>query len=230
MATVEYKPTGARCRAIGGDPKRAHGLRPALALCDEPSQWDEAKSERLISAIKTGLGKVPGSRLIALGTRPANSQHWFTRLLDGGAMYSQVHAASASDPKFQFRTWRKANPSLRHLPSLLAEIRSEAADARRDSAMLAAFDSLRLNLGVSDVVEQVLLDAGTWERIEGQGVRLGQYVLGVDLGGAALHGGLPAPPGAGAAGADGGRAAAGGREARQTSTRAYASPAYGSQS
>ena len=73
MATVEYKPTGSRCRALGGDPRRAHGLASGfLALMDEPAQWDPAKSERLLSAIKTGLGKVPGSRLIALGTRPAN--------------------------------------------------------------------------------------------------------------------------------------------------------------
>ena len=42
--------------------------------------------------------------------------------------------------------------------------------------MLAAFDSLRLNLGTSDVVERVLLAAGTWERIEGKGVRMGPYV------------------------------------------------------
>ena len=116
--------------------------------------------------------KVPGSRLIALGTRPANPQHWFTRMLDGGAAYSQTHAASPTDPKFQFRTWLKANPSLEHLPSLLAEIRSEAADAKKDPAMLAAFESLRLNLGTSDTVERVLLAAGTWERIEGPGVRL----------------------------------------------------------
>ena len=184
-ATVEYKPTGARCRALGGDPRRAHGLRPFLALMDEPSQHDPAKTERMLAAVKTGLGKVPGSRLIALGTRPANPQHWFTRMLDGGAAYSQTHAASANDPKFQFRTWLKANPSLEHLPSLLAEIRSEAADAKKDPAMLAAFESLRLNLGTSDTVERVLLAAGTWERIEGPGVRLGQYVLGVDLGGAA---------------------------------------------
>ena len=169
MATVEYKPTGARCRALGGDPRRAHGLRPALALLDEPAQWDPAKSERLLSAIKTGLGKVPGSRLIALGTRPANPQHWFTRLLDGGAAYSQVHQASPTDPKFQHRTWLKANPSLEHLPSLLGEIQSEAADARKDPAMLAAFDSLRLNLGTSDVVERVLLAAGTWELDRGEG-------------------------------------------------------------
>ena len=184
-ATVEYKPTGARCRALGGDPRRAHGLRPFLALMDEPAQHEPGKTERMLAAVKTGLGKVPGSRLIALGTRPSNPQHWFTRMLDGGAAYSQTHAASANDPKFQFRTWLKANPSLEHLPSLLAEIRSEALDAKKDPAMLAAFDSLRLNLGTSDVVERVLLAAGTWERIEGKGVRLGQYVLGVDLGGAA---------------------------------------------
>ena len=28
MATLEYRPTGARVRCIGSDPKRAHGLRP----------------------------------------------------------------------------------------------------------------------------------------------------------------------------------------------------------
>ena len=185
-ATLEYRPTGARCRAIGSDPRRAHGLRPYLALLDEGAQFEAAKSERMISAVRTGLGKTPGSRLIALGTRPSDAQHWFSRMLaGGGAAYAQTHAAGPNDPKFQLRTWRKANPSLDHLPSLLAEIRSEAADARKDPAMMAAFDSLRLNLGTSDVTEQVLLAAGTWERIEGPGVRAGPYVLGLDLGGAA---------------------------------------------
>ena len=51
--------------------------------------------------------------------------------------------------------------------------------------MLAAFEALRLNLGTSEVVESLILDASTWERIEGAGVRAGPYVLGVDLGGAA---------------------------------------------
>ena len=49
--------------------------------------------------------------------------------------------------------------------------------------MLAAFKALRLNLGVSEVVESVLLDAETWERIEqGNAPGDGDYVLGVDLG------------------------------------------------
>ena len=60
-ATVEYRATGARVRTIGSDPSKAHGLRPALALLDEPAQWDAAKSDRMLAAIRTGLGKVPGS-------------------------------------------------------------------------------------------------------------------------------------------------------------------------
>ena len=118
-ATVEYRPTGARVRCIGSDPAKAHGLRPALALIDEPAQHDSAKTDRMLAAIKTGMGKVPGSKLIALGTRPADDGHWFAKMLAGGAAYSQVHAARPDDPPFRRRTWQRANPSLSHLPSLL---------------------------------------------------------------------------------------------------------------
>ena len=66
-ATVEYLPTGARVRCIGSDPKRAHGLRPFLVLADEPAQWEKSRAERMFAALKTGMGKVPNSKLIALG-------------------------------------------------------------------------------------------------------------------------------------------------------------------
>ena len=163
-ALVEYRPTGARVRTIGSDPAKAHGLRPFLALCDEPAQWDSAKSERMLAAIRTGLGKTPGSKMIALGTRPAASDHWFSKLLGGGgAAYCQVHAARPTDPPFRLSTWRRANPSLDHLPSLRAEIEEEAEHARSDPAMLAAFQALRLNLGTSDIMFASLLDAATWK-------------------------------------------------------------------
>ena len=186
-ATVEHRASGARVRCIGSDPAKAHGLRPALALLDEPAQWDPAKQERMLAAIKTGLGKVPRSKMIALGTRPADDGHWFSRLLAGGAAYSQVHAARPDDPPFQVRTWRKANPSLDHLPSLLAELRDEAVDAKADSAMLAALRSLRLNMGVADAEVAVLLEAGTWARIEGDAERAGAVVWGIDLGSSAAQ-------------------------------------------
>ena len=76
-AQLQYKPTEARVRCIGSDPNNAHGLRPALVLADEPAQWPPATAGRMVAALRTGLGKVPGSKLIALGTRPADELHWF---------------------------------------------------------------------------------------------------------------------------------------------------------
>ena len=49
--------------------------------------------------------------------------------------------------------------------------------------MMAAFKALRLNMGVPDTVENTLLSAEVWERIEIEVLNpSGEYVLGVDLG------------------------------------------------
>ena len=184
-ATVEYRPTGARVRCLGSDPARAHGLAPALVVADEPSQWPGTTSERMRAALVTSMGKIDGSRFVALGTRPADASHWFQTMLDGGAAYSQCHAAAEDDPPFQRRTWLKANPSLPIMPALEKRIRQEAADAKRDPSMLAGFKALRLNLGLDDTLQSTLLDAGTWERAEGEAEPRGPYVLGIDLGGSA---------------------------------------------
>ena len=164
-----------------------HGLAPALVFADEPAQWVDSTAERAIAALRTGLGKVPGSRLIALGTRPLDDpHHWFGAMLAGGADYSQVHAAGPDDPPFQRRTMAKGKPESRRACRTLRRACSrEAADARSDPAMMAAFRALRLNAGTADTLEAVLLAAGTWERVEGDVEAAGEYVLGVDLGGAA---------------------------------------------
>ena len=182
-ARCEWRPNGARVRCIGSDPGKAHGLRPALALLDEPAQWDPAKADRMLAAMRTSLGKVPGSKLIALGTRPAGDGHWFARMLGGaGVGYAQCHAAGEKDPPFHLRTMRKANPSIDHLPSLKAELYAEAKAAQSDPAMLAAYRALRLNQGVSDIQETYLLDPGTWSRIEGDAPVEGRPTWGIDLG------------------------------------------------
>ena len=104
VATVEDRATGARVRCIGSDPKRAHGLAPLLVLADEPAQWEPTKSEAMRAALVTAMGKIEGSRMIALGTRPADDSHWFAKMLDGGADYAQCHAAADDDPPFRMRT------------------------------------------------------------------------------------------------------------------------------
>lgn len=182
QAAIEHRPTGARVRCIGCDPRRAHGMAPVLVLADEPAQWEPSKSERMVSALRTAMGKIPGSRLVALGTRPADSEHWFSRLLESAA-YAQVHAARPDDPPFQRRTWLRANPSLPDMPSLEKRIRHEATEAKRDASKLAEFQALRLNLGTPDTLQSTLLDAGTWARIEApENERRGRWALGLDLG------------------------------------------------
>ena len=119
-----------------------------------------------------------------LGTRPATSEHFFEKLLQGGAGYSQVHCATKEDNPFSVKTWRLGNPSLDHLPSLKEQIKAEAEDSKRDPLALASLRALRLNLGVSDIVESRLLDEGVWEEAETEApwVEGEPYSLGIDLG------------------------------------------------
>ena len=182
QARIEHRLTGARVRCVGSDPRRAHGLAPVLVLADEPAQWPQTTGERMVAALRTAAGKQPHCRFVALGTRPADPEHWFTKMLAGGADYAQCHAARADDPRWHKRTWARANPSMVFMPDLEAAIRTEAKQAKLDPGLLAGFEALRLNLGTADTEVSVLLDAGLWQRIEGKAERKGRPVWGVDLG------------------------------------------------
>ena len=183
-AIIQHRASGARIRCLGSDPRRLHGIRPLLALCDEPAQWEAAKSDRAFAAIRTSLGKVAGSRLVALGTKPAAKTHWFSTLL-ATASYAQVHAAAKDASPFHVATWRRANPSLDHLPSLREALQDEADKARMDPAALQSFRALRLNMGVGETMESYLVTLERWEAAEGEAEPSGAPVWGVDLGGSA---------------------------------------------
>ena len=184
QAAIENRANGARLRVLGSDPRRAHGLAPHIVLADEPAQWPGSTGDRMRAALETALGKIPNSRMVALGTRPVGAEHWFARLLAGGADYAQCHAAGPDDPPFQVRTWKRANPSWSHLPDLQDAIRREAKAAKKDPALLPAFAALRLNQGVADEETALLLEAGTWADIEGAAERPqgAAGVWGIDLG------------------------------------------------
>ena len=191
MALIQNKETGARLRVAGSDSKRAHGWRFDYALCDEPSQW-QSGGERLAAAVKTGLGKRRGARALFFGTRASNSLHFFARLLadTDSSIYSQVHAASKADKPFSVATLRKANPGLDHGLPHIETLRAEARRAAKDGGELATFKSLRLNMGVSEISENLFFDdPATWAAAEAQGLAdpAGRYALGLDLSdGAAL--------------------------------------------
>ena len=183
QSQLEYRKTGSGIRCIGSNPATAHGMRPYLVLADEPAQWAPARSAEMIQVLRTGMGKMPGSRLIALGTRPADSAHWFARMLVSDTAYHQTHAARPGDPPFTLRTIRRANPSHAHLPSLAARIRQEIADAKRDPDALQSFRSDRLNMGTPSTVRSVLIDLDTWQALPPpHTAERSGHILGVDLG------------------------------------------------
>ena len=132
----------------------------------------------MVAALRTAAGKQPHSRFVALGTRPADESHWFSKMLAGGSDYAQSHAAGPDDPKFQKRTWSKANPSLPHMPDLEHAIRTEGKQAKADPALLAAFDALRLNLGTMDVEVSLLLQSGLLAGVEGEADCTGPCIWG----------------------------------------------------
>ena len=81
---------------------------------------------------------------------------------------------------------------MRYLPDLAHAIRSEYAAAKRDPALLASFESLRLNLGTPDTDQAVLISAELWRDIEGSAPMSGPAIWGVDLGSSAAQSAIAA--------------------------------------
>ena len=181
--------SGATVRCLGSDSKRAHGRAPVLVLADEPAQWVNG-GDALFAALRTSLGKIPNSRLVALGTKSAVPEHWFTRRLENPSdgNYVQAHFSSDIEKYMDREQWLEANPSLDHLPDLEKLIAKECVDAEKDTGLLAQFQSLRLNGGVSEVENRdMLIDPSTWKECltDEPPPREGKPVWGVDLGGSA---------------------------------------------
>ena len=184
-AVIQDRETRASVRVIGAEPRRGHGLQSKLIIADEIAQWEPGQMDRLLGALKTSRGKIQGSKMLWLGTRPDTRDHPFQRALDGhGTTHQLVYSAPLDAPPFQKRTWKRANPGLDMLPDLEESIRDEARDAKADLGALARFRSHRLNQGVPDVQESVVIDVARWAeamtRPEPEPV--GPYVLGLDIG------------------------------------------------
>ena len=62
-AQITNRSNGALLKCVGSDPRRMHGLAPALLLADEGAQWEPGTAEAAMAALRTALGKIPDSRL-----------------------------------------------------------------------------------------------------------------------------------------------------------------------
>ncbi|MDD9986051.1 MAG: hypothetical protein OXQ31_07265 [Spirochaetaceae bacterium] len=153
-----------------------------LVIGDEPAQWKATQGDRLFAALRTSLGKIPGSRALFIGTRPANADHWFAKLLQRSGT---TYAADPDCDPFDEAQWHAANPSLECMPELLETYREEAGDARDDPSLLPGFVALRLNSGGHDAEVSVLIEARAWVNCEADILPSaeGPYVLAFDLSG-----------------------------------------------
>ena len=179
---LQHKATGSALRCISSDPRRAHGLQPALVLADEPAQWPPSTSDAMLAALRTARGKLEGSRFVALGTRPADPGHWFERMLStpGGICYAGDPEADPLDET----QWAAANPSLPYFPDLRRAIEHEAKAAAQDPMQLASFRALRLNAGVAETKVEYVIDPSDWSAIEVDNPRReGPCYWGLDLSG-----------------------------------------------
>ena len=182
VALVEDRETGAQFRAREASARTLHGSAPSLIVADEPAQMLPTQSAAIYSAIRSRLGKLPGSRLFAIGTRSADAAHWFSRLLKRSGV---VYAADSEADPFDPATWEAANPSLVHLPALRRVYQREAAEAAADPSLLPPFRALRCNMGAVDHDVAVLIEAADWQRCECDllPAAAGPCVWGIDLSG-----------------------------------------------
>ena len=178
---ITHRLSKARLRCLGSDPAAFHGLRPRLVIADEMAQWSETKIDRALAALRTGLGKVPHSRMLSIGTRPSTEDHPFSRILSDPEVLSIIYAAGPDDDPLAWATVLKANPSLAAMPALRKELRKEMRLASMDPAMLQSFKALRLNQGVEDAeTTNVLIAADVWRSIEGDAPAGGKPTWGID--------------------------------------------------
>ena len=183
VATIEHKATGARVRCIGSDPKRAHGLAPLYVLADEPAQWEPGKRDAMLAALRTAMGKLEGSRLIALGTRPAGRITGSRRCSTAGpTSRNATRPTRTIRPSGCGRGARQTRASP-IMPALERGSGARRRTRKRDDALRPSFDALRLNLGTDDVGVQVGAPGGRdVAQDRGRRARAGPVVWGLDLG------------------------------------------------
>ena len=187
-ALIEDRVSGGRVQGIGADPDRAMGLRPSLVIADECASWKVA-SERLWAGARTALGKVPGGRIVTMGTRPPYRSHWYQKVLDTVDPEVRIHVYQGDDDTDQVFSWRqvhKANPGLKNGWPERGQLEMEMRLAKSDPAAAMAWRALRLNLGEPEGgYGTLLVPHAVWR--EARALPLpepqGDYVLGLDVGG-----------------------------------------------
>ena len=156
---VRHVPTAAECRILAASSTSllGFGAHAGVIVFDEVGAAG-SKGRAVFDALITGLGKRPGQRLIALGTRsPSGPADWWPKWLAATAGQSRTHVdVLEGDPE----AWRDpaqavlANPLAAGEP-LASVLARERAEAESDPAALARYRAYRLNHASDPIAARV---------------------------------------------------------------------------
>ena len=186
---VIEKSTGTKVSVLPASGRACQGIVSAdWIIADEPGSWKPTDGELVWNAISKAVGK-PDSllRLLLIGTlAPAAPGTWWPELVARGSVGSTHVTVLQGDPN-RWDNWhviRKANPLMATFAESRKILLEERDEARADPRLKASFLSYRLNYPSADS-STVLLTVQDWKRVLARPVapRVGQPVVGIDLGG-----------------------------------------------
>ena len=145
--------TGSEFRFRTSNSKTKDGGRPGKVDFDEIHAYENYK---LMNVAVTGLGKKPQPRQTMISTDgdvrggPLDDMiEQAEQILDGdepdNGMICFICRLDEDEEVDEERMWHKANPSLRHLPTLMEQMRLEYVTYKRNPAANTAFITKRMN-------------------------------------------------------------------------------------
>lgn len=146
--------TGSEIQGKTNNPKGKDGLRSGIVIFNEIHQYEDYKN---INVFTTGLGKKKHPRRSYYTTNGDVREGPLDDLLEtseeilrGGepdnGLLPFICKLNKKEDVYDEANWSMANPSLPYLPNLMAEIRKEYHEWKRNPRSLPAFISKRMNI------------------------------------------------------------------------------------
>ena len=186
-STIEDVLTGSTFTALSADHRKAHGLSPSMAICDELAQW---RGRELLDAVRTGQGAHSEPLLVVISTRSPDPDNPLEELLRYAqepsaaldpSFASFVYSAPPGLDPFSIEAWQAANPDMD--AARLRDIEHLAAEAQRLPSTMPAFEAFVLNRPVA--LDDRFISPEDWDACGGTSEPTGPCYGGLDLAGGA---------------------------------------------
>ena len=185
---VRHLPSASECRILAASSRSllGFGAHSGVIVFDEVGAAG-TKGRAVFDSLLTSLGKRPGQRLIALGTRsPSGPADWWPKWLAATADQPRTHIAVLEGDAENWRDPAQAvlaNPLAASEP-LASVLERERSEAESDPSALARYRSFRLN-HPSDPIAARVFSASELLTICARSAppREGAPILSIDTGG-----------------------------------------------